>query len=260
MPTDNVDKYASILKEKDKIIEEQNKLLAHRDRLSLLGESIENIAHQWKQPLSSISTSASGLQVQKMLEVLTDKVFDDELDNIITNVDYLSQTINDFKNFFNGDKYPKIFQIHEIINKVLVITKGNLKVRHITVNGDFSVSCFVKGFENELMQAIINIINNASDALLSVPPESRTIYVNLKTIEDWHYIHIEDTAGGIPEKIIDKIFNHYFTTKGDKGSGIGLYMTKLIVEKNLNGSLSVENTLNGAMFIIKLPVYKFIGE
>lgn len=255
-----IEKYETLLKEKDEVIKFKDELLIHQDRFSVIGENFENIAHQWKQPLSSMSASLTGLQIEKMINSLTDEEFEESTNNILVNIDYLSETIDCFQNFFNDTHSETVFDIQTVIEKVLLIIKGNLRTKQIKVVVNAHEDCLIQGYENEFMQALINILNNASDALMGTKLGERTIEITVSRNDTTNSIQIEDSAGGIPQEIISKIFNHYFTTKEKKGTGIGLYLTKQIIEKNLKGSINVTNTQKGAMFVIEIPHFQLAGK
>ena len=250
-------KFANYYTNQKKNISKLNNLAKHKDKLSLMGEMMENIAHQWKQPLSNITFIASSIQLKKELEDLSDEDFTESLENILNNIDYMSQTIQDFRTFLNEEKQKKVFNINHVIDKTALIIEGSMNKASIKFHLDFKRDCYAKGFENELVQAIINILNNAIDALKVQDPYERNISLTLTQDEQFNIITIEDNAGGIPDAIKDKIFEHYFTTKGDRGTGIGLFITKEIIEKHFHGIMNVSNTKRGAKFELKIPLYKF---
>lgn len=255
-----IEDYEKRVEEKNQIIEQLKKSLIAKDRLSLLGESIENIAHQWKQPLSSMSATLTGLQVARGIEPLSDEEFNEATNNILFNIEYLSETIDCFQNFFKENQSETIFDIQNVIEKILLILKGNFKTKQIQVVINSQKDCLIQGYENEFMQAIINIINNASDALMETKLEEKKIEITISKDDRKNYIQIEDTAGGIPQEIISEIFNHYFTTKEEKGTGIGLYLTKKIIKKNFKGNIHVLNSKKGAIFLIEIPRVQRLGE
>lgn len=242
------------------ILKEKDKLLSHKDRVSLLGESIEDITDQWKNPLISIYNSANNLQIKNILGLVDEITFSKELDNIIRNTDYLIQTISDVASFCKDSKYLCVLNINTLINKVLSIASLHLESKNIQITTNLDDECFVKCVENELMQVLLNIINNAVDILKIKHKDEREIII--RTIRDDNnvQIEIEDSAGGISEDLIDKIFDKYFTTKGEKGSGVGLFVSKQIIEEHFFGKLSVYNGQKGACFVIRLPLYEFINQ
>ncbi len=246
--------------ETNKTIEKQ-RLLIQQSKMAAMGEMIGNIAHQWRQPLSTISTVATGAKVQKEMDCLSDMQFNSAMDKINSSAQYLSETIDDFRNFFNPNNNKKIaFEISNTINKALTLvnaqfTSKNIElIQNVENNELFSL-------ENELVQVLINILNNARDALILKDNQRRLIFINSYKKDDTLYIEIIDNAGGIKEDIIDRIFEPYFTTKHKLvGTGIGLYMSEEIVLKHLEGNLCVSNKkytyegieYTGAKFIINI--------
>ncbi|CAM3596649.1 cache domain-containing protein [Arcobacter aquimarinus] len=257
-------KFINYKKEINKYIEENSKqqhILSQQSKMAAMGEMIGNIAHQWRQPLSVITTVASGMKLQKEFNTLDDKTFNESIDNITNSAQYLSKTIDDFRNFFRTDKNESIFSINECLYKVIKLTDAQFKNNEIIFIKnlkDFNIL----GLENEFIQALINILNNAKDALLE---KDGLRIIIISTYEENHkaFIKIEDNAGGIDEKIIDKIFEPYFTTKHQsKGTGIGLYMTQKIITKHMNGTIEIKNseityqeiTYKGTKVSIELPI------
>ncbi|MDZ7817731.1 MAG: HAMP domain-containing sensor histidine kinase [Aliarcobacter sp.] len=241
----------------------KNRISIQQSRMASMGEMLENIAHQWRQPLSTISVSASGIQLKKELGILNDDEFNDSLNHIRNATQYLSNTIEDFRSFFSRDKISSNINIRNTINKAFDLVSSTFAKSEITVIRDIQNITF-SSFENELIQVLMNILINAKDALETKDNE-KLIIIKVEKIEEKLIISIKDNAGGIKEDIIDKIFEPYFTTKHQfNGTGIGLYMSKLIVEKHLDGEISSENTefefnnkiYKGALFKIILPLNK----
>lgn len=243
--------------------EEKNRILIQQSRMASMGEMLENIAHQWRQPLSTISVCASGMEIKKELEQLSDEEFFQSIKHIKQSTTYLSNTIDDFRNFFNEEKTINKINLKELINRTLDLVSPSFNTHNIKVIKEIENIHFLS-LENELVQVLMNILVNSKDALkLSKKiDEDRIIFINAQKQENKIVIEIKDNANGIDEKIIDKIFEPYFTTKHQfNGTGIGLYMSKLLVEKHLKGSLKASNTsfeLNknrykGAIFTIDIP-------
>jgi PAS domain S-box-containing protein len=225
------------LKEKDKLLFEQSKMAS-------MGEMIGNIAHQWRQPLSTISTASSGMKFQKEFGELSDEEFIKCIDAIVKSTKYLSNTIDDFRNFFSADKEMKKFNISDAIEKSLTLMDSSLKSNFIDIQKDVNNDIFMYGFKNEFIQAFMNIISNSKDAfsIQKIDNEDKLIFITLKQDNNNIVITIKDNAGGIPKNILAKVFEPYFTTKHkSQGTGIGLYMTHEIVTKHMNGYLKVEN-------------------
>ena len=223
-----------------KKMREKDDMLFQQSKLASMGEMIGNIAHQWRQPLSTISTAASGLKLQRELKIETENSLNESLDVIVKSTKTLSQTIDDFRNFFKKDKNETDFRIEENIGKVINLMEATLKMKDIKIVKDID-SCNFHGLENELTQALLNIMNNAKDALILIE-EDKYIFISVKNIKDEVIIQIKDNAKGIDPAIINKIFEPYFTTKfNSNGTGIGLYMTQSIIVKNMNGKINVSN-------------------
>ena len=239
----------------------QEELLIQQSKLAAMGEMLANIAHQWRQPLSVISTLSTGMKLQKELNISNEKDEKKALDNINENVQYLSKTIDDFRNFFKKDNVTVSTDFDKLITKTLKLIESRLKNKSINiihVNKNFSFETF----ESELIQVFINIINNSIDAFEDVKSE-KYIFINAIKNEKQIEIEIKDNAGGIPSDIINKIFEPYFTTKGQKqGTGIGLYMSNEIITKHLHGRILAKteefqyknNNYIGATFNIVLPI------
>jgi two-component system, NtrC family, sensor kinase len=240
---------------------QKEELFYQQSKMAAMGEMIGNIAHQWRQPLSVISTASTGLKIQKEMDILSDENFYSTLVAINTSAQYLSTTINDFRDFFNpSNNNINVFDISETFTKTLNLLNAQFTAKDIEIIQKIEC-CKITSIENELIQVLINILNNARDALLTIENQKKFIFINTYIKENMLFIEIIDNAGGIKEEIIDRIFEPYFTTKHQsQGTGIGLYMSKEIVEKHLNGELLVsdekynyENVdYSGAKFIIEI--------
>jgi signal transduction histidine kinase len=243
---------------------EKDTMIAQQAKMAAMGEMIENIAHQWRQPLSSISTISTGIKIQyEYLDVNKEDVIK-SMDAIANTTKYLSQTIDDFREYFNPQKEASFFNIKSILDKVARLLEPQMYSKNIQIIKDIE-DASIFGFENEFLQVIINILNNSKDEFERKEVENKFIFINTEITEDEIIIKIKDNAGGIDENIIDNVFESYFTTKQEtKGTGIGLYMSKEIVEKHMNGTLSVSNeeyvylekSYKGATFLITLPFIK----
>ena len=244
---------------------EKDKQMIQQSRFAALGEMIGNIAHQWRQPLSAINTTASGMQLQMELGLSSNEDIKKSYSNIMGYVDFLTQTIEDFRGFFKDDKEKIDFNITEIINKTLSIANVTYKDNYIELMVDFAnkETLISHGMPSELSQVLLNILNNAKDAIITKEIEQRYVHIRYEQKNQFNTIYIQDNAGGIPEDILPKIFDPYFTTKHQsQGTGIGLYMSKDIIEKHMDGKLSVKNintnidrkNYQGACFKIELPI------
>lgn len=241
------------LKENEKIIQMQSKM-------AMLGEMLENIAHQWRQPLSVITTSASGILVQKDMDLLSDESLEKALNNIVTTSNYLSHTIDDFRNFFSQNKECTSFELEHTFSNALKIISTVLNEKNIEVISSIE-NTEIESYENELIQVILNILNNSKDALCE-KDYKRYIFIDVKDLDNKVSINIKDNGMGVNENIIDRIFEPYFTTKHkSQGTGIGLYMVHNIIVGNLKGNINVLNeefaykdkNYKGLKFMITLP-------
>lgn len=240
-------------------------LLIQQSKLAAMGEMIAIIAHQWKQPLSLISTSSTGMKLQLEMDMLTKEFSIEALDSIIKATKHLSHTIDDFRDFFKPKTVKTTFNINESISKSLKLISSGFKNKEISIIKNID-DIYITSYENDLIQILINILNNAKDALLNVNTQ-RLIFLSVSISEDNKnlIILIKDSAGGIPSDILDKIFEPYFTTKDDKnGTGIGLYIVSEIITKHMKGEIKVNNVqftyenkdYLGAEFRLIIPLEK----
>ncbi|AXH13769.1 hypothetical protein CP985_13875 [Malaciobacter mytili LMG 24559] len=251
------------IKETQKKLKDNEEMIHHQSKMAAMGEMLENIAHQWRQPLSVITTSASSVKIHKEMETLTDEFLDEVLDAIVKSGNHLSQTIDDFRDFFKPDKEKVEFNIAITYKKALFLVSSKLKNREIKIIENIK-DIKLYGFDNELIQVIMNLINNARDALEEKKIEYKLIFIDIyKDEENNAVLKILDNAGGIPVNIIGKIFDPYFTTKHKSlGTGIGLYMCEEILVKHMNGQIRVKNKeyeyknkqYKGAEFTLKIPI------
>ncbi len=250
---------------KQKLTEEKltqrEKLLIQQSKMAQMGEMLENIAHQWRQPLSVITTSATGLKVQQEFSVLTNEELIESLDSIVKAAVHLSVTIDDFRNFYKNDKEKKSFNLRVAVEKSLTLLSSKFKNQEIEIKIEVE-DIEIYGFENELIQVFINILNNAKDELVKQDNQNRLIYIFAKKEKENISISFQDNAGGIKKELLAHIFENHFTTKEQEdGTGIGLYMSKLIIDK-INGEIKASNemiiynnkTYEGAKFNITIPL------
>ncbi|MFT7003079.1 MAG: PAS domain S-box-containing protein [Sulfurimonas sp.] len=234
-------------------LKQKDEILIKQSRHAIMGEMISMIAHQWRQPLSTISMDANNMLLDIALDDFSMSASEKYANNISEQTEHLSQTIDDFRNFFKPDKEISKVNIKDIYEKTLSIVQDSLRSHSIELKTTFETQTQVNAFERELMQVFVNIITNAKDALVSNKIENPTI--NVRVYEDDKYVNTEicDNGGGIDANILDKVFDPYFSTKGDlNGTGLGLYMSKVIIENHLNGTLDVKNNDKGACFIVRL--------
>ncbi len=249
---------------KQKLIEEKltqkDELLIQQSKMAQMGEMLENIAHQWRQPLSVITTSATGVKLQQDFKMLTDEQLKSALDSIVKAAEHLSLTIDDFRNFYKNDKEKKLFNVKNAVEKSLTLISSKFKNEAIEIELKLD-DIEIYGFENELIQVFINILNNAKDELEK--KESQCKLIQISTIKKDGQIQIlfQDNAGGIKKEFLNHIFESHFTTKEEDGTGIGLYMSKLIIDK-MHGEIKASNETivykdeiyNGAKFSINIPI------
>ncbi len=234
---------------------EKDLLILAQSRNATMGEMISMIAHQWRQPLTTISMSVNNISLDIELDDLNVNSLKTHTANIAKQTQELSNTIEDFMYFFKPNKEVEEMNVEEVYYSALNICKNFLKKSDIKIIINFEDTCDITGFSRDLMQIIINLLKNAEEALNTKKIEEKIIEVAIFENEQYIHLEISDNAGGIPPDIIHEIFNPYFSTKNVKNSsGLGLYMSKNIVEKHLNGSLEVSNMKNGACFVIKLPI------
>jgi PAS domain S-box-containing protein len=221
----------TLFKQLEKEIKNKEMMLLNQSKMASMGEMLENIAHQWRQPLSIITTIASGLKLNKEMGLLNDTMLVESLEQIVSSGKFLSQTVDDFRNFYKKDTQKVEYDIAKTIEKTLSLLSSKLKNRNIELVLNLKPLTIV-GYENEMIQAFLNIFNNAIDALEESVCEDKAIFVDLEKKSHNVHIKIYDNAGGISKKVLTQIFEPRFTTKSDqKGTGIGLYMTQLILEK-----------------------------
>ncbi|WP_368030515.1 PAS domain S-box protein [Arcobacter sp. s6] len=235
--------------------EEKQKMLFWQSRMASLGQMLGNIAHQWRQPLTELNLTL--FNMKKAFLNQNEKKMDElykESKELILN---MSSTIEDFSNFFNPQKEKKSFEIKEAVNEALMLLRKVIENESINLQIDVPINYKVLGVSNELSQVIINLIQNSKDAFILNNIKNKRITITLKEedILDKKYsmLEISDNAGGINKENIDKIFEPYFTTKHkSQGTGLGLFMSKMIIEKSLDGQLTHRNTKDGSIFTIKL--------
>jgi len=235
------------LQQKDKLIQQQSKL-------ALMGEMISMIAHQWRQPLNVIG--AINMKIETKLEFEGDmniETYKPISRNIITQLEFMSKTIDDFRNFFKPNTGKKETSLSEISNKVLSMVSVLIKNKGIQLEVQIETKTKFFSFESELTQVLLNLINNAIDALLENKIKDPRITIEIYEQENQHILKLSDNGDGVPEDIIDTIFEPYFSTKLQKnGTGLGLYMSKVIVEEHCKGSLTVKNNTQGVSFFVHL--------
>ncbi len=222
--------------------DEKNRILFQQNKMAAMGEMIGNIAHQWRQPLSVITVLASSLKVKKELDILEEKDYLESYNLILETANYLSNTIDDFQYYFSPNKNKNSFNTKNLIDKSLKLSSMEFKEHNINVIKNIE-EFEALNFENELLQVVINILNNAKDELIKKDAK-RYIFIDLFKKDKNIIIKIKDNAGGIDKNVIDRVFEPYFTTKHkSKGTGIGLYMCQEIIVKHIEGTIQVSNEI-----------------
>lgn len=220
---------------------EKEELLYQQSKMAAMGEMLGNIAHQWRQPLSTISTASTGIKIQKEMDILTDKCLISSMEAINNSVQYLSQTIEDFRNFYKPNNEFEKFKVNEVVEKTLNLISAQFSAKEINIIKNIE-NVQIESIENELIQVLINILNNARDILITKENQKRFIFIKVYERDSSVFIEILDNGGGIEQKILDRIFEPYFTTKHkSQGTGIGLYMSEEIIIKHLNGQILAKN-------------------
>ncbi len=231
-------------------------LAEHQNKLAALGEMLGNISHQWKQPLNAIGLSLSKIILLDENNKLTKDILRTSLTRMEKNIIHLSKTIDVFRDFFKPNIKYNEFKLKDLIKNTVDITQDSFTNNHIDLSSFCEKDIMLQGDKQKLEQVMLNILNNAKDALSSNKIKNPKVYINTKINDNQVIISIEDNALGISDDIKDKIFIPYFTTKfKSQGTGIGLYMSKMIVENNFHGTLTFENKDKGAIFIITIPLY-----
>ncbi|AFL68251.1 sensor histidine kinase [Sulfurospirillum barnesii] len=242
---------------------EKDKHILQQSRLAQMGEMISMIAHQWRQPLGSISTIAASIRLKLTLNRLlgsskeeqeASKVFlEESMNRIESYVQFLTHTIDDFRNFFKPNKQQERVSLPQLISKTLEIIGKALEVNGIAINVQVYETKAIYTYANEVTQVILNILKNAEDVIKERSIQNPHIYITIKQEDAWQCIYIEDNAGGMSPEVLEHMFEPYFSTKSEKnGSGLGLYMSKIIIEEHCKGKILANNGSMGAQFIIKL--------
>lgn len=241
------------INEATKKIHEKNKYLFHQSKMASMGEMIENIAHQWRQPLAQVNSSVLVIDAEMQKDAYTNDIVENKLLEIESLTQYMSKTINDFQNFFNPNKESENFYLDKVIKNSISILKGSFDSNNIEVITSLNNLYMHNGYQNEFQQVILMILNNAKDALISRGIKEAKIKISIRSFRDNYIVSIYDNAGGIKYSLMDKLFEPYFTTKNKaQGTGLGLYISKMIIEDEMKGRLSVKNNKDGACFSISL--------
>ncbi len=243
------------LRVKEEVQKSRNKdsILIHNSKLAQMGEMMSLIAHQWRQPLSAITATSTGLQVKIELDRYDREFFLSSLLKIEDYVKHLSETIDDFTEFFKPSKKPELTTLKSLCNKALFILSSSFAKNSIDITTNYQQDSELVTYSNEIIQVLINLLKNGENVLVSRAIKDPRIDISTYIKDGKNYIEISDNGGGIKDEILDKIFDSYFTTKeSPNATGLGLYMSKFIIEDSCGGKLMVENIKDGAKFTIVL--------
>ncbi len=222
-------------------------------KLEQMGEMISMIAHQWRQPLNALGLILQNIHIEHQMDMLDEASIQRSVDKGKNLTQTMSKTIDDFRNFFKPNKRKEKFEISDVIENTIDIIGASYEDANITLEINLDDSLALDSYSGEFSQVILNLLSNAKDALVEHKQRDRKVKISSFSKDGQAIITVQDNAGGIPKDIINKIFNPYFTTKEEgKGTGIGLYMSKVIIDTNMDGKLSVNNHKNGAVFTIEL--------
>ena len=242
-----------------KKIREHEEMLLFQSKSAIMGEMLEMIAHQWRQPITSIGMISNNMLFNIVIsedENLDKDLFKEELEDINKQIKYLSSTIDDFRSFFKESKTKEKVLVNDILQKSISLTKKQLEQNSIDIEVKSTCSDLVIcTYKNELTQVLLNLIHNSKDAFETQEIENKQIIINSFTQDKKLIIEVKDNAGGIDKNVMTKIFQPYFSTKKDKnGTGLCLYMSKIILQKHLSSEIAVVNQDEGALFSITMPL------
>jgi len=235
-----------------RLIKQQEKLLA-TSRTSAMGEMISMIAHQWRQPLSVINTILATLKLKQELNLLDASTTQNSFKKIEDTVKYLSTTIDDFRDYFKPNKVVSTISINSLVNKSTSFLLQEMKTLNISYRQEIDTDITIKTYRNELIQCIINILKNSMDAFSEHKIKEQSIVLRVKEESTYLSLSFSDNAGGIDTDIIKRVFEPYFSTKAKNGTGLGLYMTKTIIEEHLNGKITIKSSNAETCVLIELP-------
>lgn len=234
---------------------DKDHMLIRQSRLAVIGEMIGNIAHQWRQPLNALGLLLDNIKDAHEHNELDKNNLDKAVKSGQTIIQRMSDTIDDFRNFFKPDREKKLFSLEKAVRDALSVMEASFKNSDIAVELNMERDIAVLGFPNEYAQVVANILGNAKEAILERKVQNGRVEIVIGRDDVYAYVDIRDNGGGVSDSIIEKIFDPYFTTR-EKGTGIGLYMSKMIIETNMNGRIEVRNIGAGAEFRIAMPLYE----
>lgn len=264
---ENVKKKELLLEDINKNLEEKiqiaieeaqkkDRAMLHQSRLARMGTMLSMIAHQWRQPLSEVAGILMELETASKFKKVDDKMIKESIEESNKLIQFMSYTIDDFRNFFKPDKQKVHFYIEDPCMEAISLINASIKNHNIDFHYNIKMNYEIYGYRREFAQVLLNLMSNAKDALIQREIKNPTINLEVDYIDTYAIVTIKDNAGGVENEYIDLIFEPYFTTKSSlQGTGLGLYMSKMIIEKNMGGELSVENVDDGAIFKVKIKAY-----
>jgi len=240
------------VEEQVEALRQKDKILQHQSKLAAMGEMIDAVAHQWKQPISIIDMKIDLLTYDYEDNYVDKKYCEDLYTSVKSQISHMQNTLDEFRSFLRPDKETKDFKISSMVKKALLLIHDDIIKYKINVDINIDENIYLNGIENEFVHLILNLISNAKDAFEDNKIKNRSLSIDTHQDEKTTVLEIKDNAGGIPLSVIDSLFDANVTTKQEgKGTGIGLYMSKQIVQKH-HGDIWVENFDGGAKFIIKI--------
>jgi signal transduction histidine kinase len=241
---------AEVEKNRDK-----DRIMAHQARLAAMGEMLSNISHQWRQPLNNVSLIVQNLLLDFEVGTLTSESFRTSVEECMSSLTYLSRTIDTFRAFYQPDQFRQPFALVAAIADAISLVRDDLTSHGIALETVNEHDSLVVGYKNEFSQVLLNVIVNAKEAILKHKPERPCVTITCSQRNGAAIVTIADNGGGIPPEIMDRIFDPYFTTKFmSRGTGVGLYMSKMIIEKYMGGAISIANDSVGTHVTIELPL------
>ena len=234
-------------------LRQKDQLMITQGRQAAMGEMIGNIAHQWRQPLNALAMVLGNITSAFQYNELTATYLDEAVENGNRLIQKMSTTINDFRNFFRPEKEKRAFPAREQINQAILLVGASVTSQNIILRVDAPNELILIGFPNEYSQVLLNLIANARDAIKESGALHGTITISLFECDGRGCTSVSDNGGGIPAGILDKIYEPYFSTK-QMGTGIGLYMSKMIVERSMDGTIEAHNIEGGTEFVISTPL------
>jgi C4-dicarboxylate-specific signal transduction histidine kinase len=233
---------------------QKDEILTLQSKQAIMGEMISMIAHQWRQPLNTITLNISNIQLKHMLgKDMNTTELQLVLDEINKTIVYLSETVDDFKTYFHPDKKKEKITVYEVLHKAVNFILPRVKSESIEIVISKETPIVFETYQNELVQVLLNILNNAIDAYASRETEHKIIELCAESEEETIVIYVKDEAGGIDPSNIKKLFEPYFSTKGKNGTGLGLYMSQMIIQKQFKGDIKVKSSNGATTFKIIIP-------